>query len=256
MIRTLASLGTSLGTPLALATALAATPLAAFDITEMSETDRAAFGEAVRAYLLDNPQVIMDAVQVLEERQAEAQTQADFDLVAQYADAIFDDGFSWVGGNPGGDVIMVEFLDYRCGYCRKAHPEVSELIRSDGNIKLIVKEFPILGEASLISSRFAIATKMAAGDDAYYQVHEAMIAFTGDPTDVALRRIAEGLGLDADAILAEMDSEDVTAEIATTRALAQALNINGTPTFVLQDELLRGFVPADQMAVIVADKRG
>ena len=242
--------------PLGLAATLAATPLAAFDINAMSDADRAAFGEAVRAYLLENPQVIMEAVQVLEERQAEAQTRADFDLVEQYADAIFDDGFSWVGGNPEGDIVMVEFLDYRCGYCRKAHPEVTDLIESDGNIKLIIKEFPILGEASLISSRFAIAAKMVAGDEAYGQVHDAMMEFNGDPSDIALRRIAEGLGLDADAILEKMDSEDVTAEIATTRALAQALNINGTPTFVLHDELLRGFVPADQMAVIVADKRG
>ena len=242
--------------PLGLAAALVATPALAFDITSMTEGEKAAFGDAVRDYLVENPEVIVEAINVLETRQAEAQAQADFDLVAQHADAIFDDGFSWEGGNPDGDITLVEFLDYRCGYCRRAHPEVAELLAEDGNIRVIIKEFPILGEASMISSRFAIATKHVAGDDAYAQVHDILMEFSGEPTDVALRRIAEGLGLEADPILEAMDSEAVTAEIAETRALAQALQISGTPTFVLEDELLRGFVPADQMAVMVADKRG
>ncbi|MAC76869.1 MAG: disulfide bond formation protein DsbA [Rhodobacteraceae bacterium] len=242
--------------PLGLAAALAATPVLAFDITNMTDAEKAAFGDAVRDYLVANPETIVDAINVLEDRQNQAQAQADFDLVDQYADQIFNDGYSWVGGNPDGDITLVEFMDYRCGYCRKAQPEVSELLKTDGNIRLIIKEFPILGDASMISSRFAIAVKQVAGDDAYGQVHDILMAFSGDPTDVALRRISDGLGLDSDAILAAMDSDAVTQEIATTRKLAQDLQINGTPTFVLQDELLRGFVPGDQMEVMIADKRG
>ncbi len=250
MIRTFAPLA-----PLALVAAFAG-PAAAFDINEMSDIERNAFGNAVREYLVENPEVIVEAINVLERRQAETQTRADFDLVANNAEALFNDGFSWVGGNPDGDITLVEFMDYRCGYCRRAHPEVAELLKTDGNIRWIVKEFPILGEASMISSRFAISVRQNAGDDAYRQVHDALMEFTGDPTEVALRRIAEGLGLDADAILAGMDADSVTTEIAETRALAQALEINGTPTFVLGDELLRGYLPAAQMEVMVADKRG
>lgn len=241
--------------PLGLAAALVASPALAFDINDMSAEDQAAFGQAVRDYLVENPEVIVEAINVLEDRQAQAQAQADFDLVDQYADQIFDDGFSWVGGNPDGDITLVEFMDYRCGYCRKAQPEVEALLKSDGNIRLIIKEFPILGEASMISSRFAIAVKQVAGGDAYGQVHDLLMEFSGDPTDVALRRISDGLGLDTDAILAAMDSDAVTQEIAATHQLAQALQINGTPTFVLHDELVRGFVPADQMEIMIADKR-
>lgn len=240
----------------ALMAAFAHAPAYAFDVKDMSDSERAAFGEAVRDYLLENPEVIVEAINVLEERQNQAQAQADIDLVEQHADALFEDGFSWVGGNPDGDITLVEFLDYRCGYCRRAHPEVAQLLAEDGNIRLIVKELPILGEASLISSRFAISVKQNAGPDAYKQVHDTLMEFSGDPTDVALRRIAEGLGLDADEILAGMEADSVTEEIAATRALAQRLQINGTPTFVLQDELLRGYLPADQMEVIIADKRG
>lgn len=232
-----------------------AAPVQALDLSAMSDDERAAFRAEVRAYLMENPEVIFEAVAVIEERQDDALTQADVTRVETNRDAIFDDGFSWVGGNPDGDITLVEFMDYRCGYCRKAVPEVAKLLEEDGNIRLIVKEFPILGEASVISSRFAIAAKHVAGEDAYEQVHNALMEFTGDPDDVALTRLAEGLGLDAKAIMALMDSETVDAEIAKTLELAQKLQISGTPTFVLQDQMLRGYLPADQMAEMVAEIR-
>ena len=239
----------------ALALSLLTGPAMAVDLNAMTDTERAAFRAEVRAYLLDNPEIILEAVQLLEERQQNAQAQADFDLVADNAAEIFDDGYSWVGGNPDGDITLVEFMDYRCGFCRRAVPEVERLLAEDGNIRLIIKEFPILGEASEVSSRFAIATRQIAGPEAYKQAHDALVELSADPSEPVLRRLAEGLGLDADAILAAMQSGAVSDEIARTRALAQRLQVNGTPTFVLQDELLRGFLPADQMAALVAEKR-
>lgn len=239
----------------ALALGLMAGSAGATDLSAMTDAERAAFRAEVRAYLLDNPEVILEAVNLLEERQAVAAAEADKQLVADNAEALFNDGFSWVGGNPEGDITLVEFLDYRCGYCRRAMPEVEKLLAGDGNIRLIVKEFPILGEASMTSSRFAIATKQVAGGDAYKQVHDALMELDGEPSEVVLRRLAEGLGLDADAIIDRMGAPEVTEEIMQTRALAQKLKISGTPTFVLEDELLRGYLPADQMEVIVAHKR-
>ncbi len=241
--------------PALTALALLAGPAQALDLTQMTDAERTAFRAEVRSYLMDNPEVILESVQLLEQRQASAEAKADFDMVADNADAIFNDGFSWVGGNPDGDITLVEFMDYRCGYCRKAVPEVQQLLEQDGNIRYIVKEFPLLGEASLNSSRFAVATKQVAGDHAYEQAHTALLDLQGDLSDVVLRRLAEGLGLDADAILAQMDSDEVTDELSKTRDLAQKLRISGTPTFVLQDEMLRGYLPVDQMTAIVAEKR-
>lgn len=241
--------------PALTALALVGTPANAIDLTNLSDAERAAFRTEVRAYLLDNPEVIMEAVAVLEQRQTDSKAQLDFTLVSVNYEDIFNDGYSWVGGNPDGDITLVEFLDYRCGYCRRAMPEVESLIASDGNIRLIIKELPILGENSMISSRFAVATKQVAGADAYKDVHDALMNLGGDATDVTLRRLANGLGLDADAILARMDSDEVTAEIVATQALAQRLQISGTPSFVLHDEMLRGYLPAQQMAAIVAEKR-
>ena len=231
-------------------------PAAAFDISQMSPAEREAFGAEIRNYLLENPEIIMEAVQALEARQQQAQAAADKEIVAAHAAAIFDDDISWVGGNPDGDVTVVEFMDYRCGFCRRAAPEVAALLQSDGNVRLVVKEFPILGEQSVIMSRFAIATLQIAGDDAYKTVHDVMMAADGEMSEMRLRRIAMDLSLDADAILAHMSSPDVTQVIAQNRALAQSLNIQGTPSFIVGNEILRGFLPADQMELAVDQARG
>jgi protein-disulfide isomerase len=237
-------------------TALAlAAPAQAFDLGKMTDADRSAFRDEIRAYLLDNPEVIMEAVAVLEQREARAEAQADSNMVTANAKAIFEDGYSWVGGNPEGDVTLVEFIDYRCGYCRKAAPEVESLIEADGNIRLIVKEFPILGKASVEASRFAIAVRHVAGPDSYKDVHDALIGLRGEITDVSLRRLAEGLGLDADAIMERMNDKEITAELAQNRALAEQLKISGTPTFILEDQVLRGYLPGSQMQMLVDQKR-
>jgi protein-disulfide isomerase len=233
-----------------------ALPAAAMDLTELTDAERAQFRAEVRAYLMDNPEVIMEAVTLLQNREAEAQARADDNLVSDNAAAIFDDGYSWVGGNPDGDITLVEFLDYRCGYCKRAHGEVAKLLETDGNIRLIVKEFPILGDQSVLASRFAIATKQIAGDDSYKAVNDALMAYNGDAPLPALRRLGSTFGLEMDAIEARMDSDEVTMEIAQTRALAQQLSISGTPTFVMHDELLRGYLPFDQMMALVEEKRG
>jgi protein-disulfide isomerase len=246
----------NLSAALAVCATLVAAPSLALDMNAMTDEERALFREEVRAYLMENPEVIIEAVNALEQRQAAEQAQADSDLVAQHAEAIFNDGFSYVGGNPDGDVTLVEFMDYRCGFCKRAFGEVEKLLKDDGNIRFIVKEFPILGEQSVLASRFAIATRLEAGDESYKAMHDALMAFNGDITIPALRRLAETFGLDAAAIETRMNDEAVTNEIRATRELAQRLKISGTPTFVLEDEMLRGYLPADELELIVADKRG
>lgn len=247
---------TGLACAAALAAALSFGPAAqAFDLSQMSEEERAAFGAEVRAYLLENPEVILEAVNKLEQQQAAAEAARDDALVAENLNALHNDGFSYVGGNPDGDITLVEFMDYRCGYCRKAAPEIEALLAADGNIRLVVKEFPILGEASVLSARFAIATRLVAGDAAYAQVHDTLIALPGEPSEVALRRVAEELSLDGEAILARMSDPEVTEQLQRTRALAQALSISGTPTFVLEEEMLRGYLPAEQLQIMVDEIR-
>lgn len=241
---------------LAAAIGLAA-PAQAFDIEAMTAEERAAFGEAVRGYLLRNPEVLEEMVAVLEERQTARQADLDRALIAANADALFAAKGDWVGGNPEGDLTLVEFLDYRCGFCRRAHPEVAELIESDGDIRLIVKELPILGPQSELASRFALAVKAVEGDDAYAATGDALMAHEAPITDDALRTLAQNAGYDVRAILAEMGSDAITAQIGRTLALAQALGIQGTPTFVLgRETMLRGYMPLGEMRALVDEVRG
>ena len=235
---------------------LFATPALALDPAAMSDAEREAFRAEVRAYLLEHPEVLMEAIEVLEGRRRDQQATADAQLLAVNHDAIFDDGQSWVGGNPEGDITVVEFLDYRCGYCKQAHPEVNQLLREDGNIRYIVKEFPILGPQSLMAARFAISVKRIAGDTAYAAVHEALMTFRGEITQESLTALADRMSLDAEAVMAGMAAPETDAVISANMALAEQLQINGTPGFIFDSRLVRGYMPLDAMVGLVEELRG
>ena len=228
---------------------------AALDLAELTDSDRAAFRDEIRAYLLENPEILVEAMDVLKTREAEAVTQQDVQLVQANASAVFESATDWAGGNLDGDITIVEFMDYQCSYCRKAHDEVSELIATDGNIRFVVKEYPILGETSDLAARFAIAVRQIAGDDAYKAAHDALMTLRSDISSAALDKIATDLGLDVAAVNKQMASEDVTAVIAANRALGEAMLINGTPTFIVDQTMLRGYVPLEGMRQVVAEER-
>lgn len=221
-----------------------ATPALSFDIGAMSDDEKAAFGQAVRDYLMDNPEVLVESINVLDARQAEAGVANDRDLIAANADALFQDGHSWVGGNPDGDLTVVEFMDYRCTYCRQAHQQVLDAVEEDGNIRLIMKEFPVLGEDSETSSRFAIAVLQIAGDEAYAKAHDALMTLRPSPTPEALQGIADEIGVDADAVMAQMPTDAVTSVLLENRQLGQTMGVQGTPAFVIGDNMLRGMPQA------------
>ena len=227
----------------------------ATDITAMNEAERDSFRAEIREYLLANPEVLMEALAVLEERRAQSAAENDLALVADNRDAIFNDGYSYIGGNPDGDITIVEFLDYQCSFCKRAFPAVEELIASDGNIRIIIKEFPILGDASVMGSRYALAVKNLYGDEAYKTVHDEMMSLRGGLTPQTLVRVSESLNFDHDDIRAEMENEDITTIINENRALAQTLQIRGTPTFVIGEVFARGFLELDQMRAVVANER-
>ncbi|WBU54393.1 DsbA family protein [Paracoccus sp. SCSIO 75233] len=233
---------------------LSASPAAALDLAAMNDGEKAAFGEAVREYLMENPEVLIDAMGALEERRMAEEATNDAALIAQYSDEIFNDGYSWVGGNPDGDVTLVEFIDFRCGVCRQAFPHVEETLASDGNIRLILKDFPILGPESELASRFAIAAKQIEGDDAYKQVHDNFYTMRGNVTPDWLRSTAEEMGFDADAIMEAMNSDEVSEVIRKNAELAQTLGIGGTPSFILGDTLLRG-MPRTGLPPAIRDVR-
>jgi protein-disulfide isomerase len=232
-----------------------AAPAGATDLGAMTDAEREAFRAEVRAYLIENPEVLMEAIAVLDQRQQQAAVANDVTLARNYQDAIMNDGFSYVGGNPDGDITLVEFMDYRCGYCKRAFPEVEQLLQSDGNIRFIIKELPILGEQSTLAAKFAVAVKQLHGDETYKGVHDALMAMRGDITADSLSKLAEAYGLDITAIVDRMDAPEVINVLAQTAQLAQALQISGTPTFVYEDQMVRGYIPLDQLQAITEQLR-
>lgn len=222
---------------------------------EMTQAERDDLRKEIRAYLLENPEVLVEAMNELQAREEQAAASRDGEMLKSHAEVIFNDPNSWVGGNPEGDITVVEFMDYRCGYCRKAYEEVEELVKSDGNIRYVVKEFPILGEQSVVSSQFAIAVRQLHGDEAYRKAFDGLISLKGEANDESLTALAGKLGLDAAPILDRMDDPEVMAVIAANHELATILDISGTPTFVVDQTMVRGYVPLDGMRQIVAGER-
>jgi protein-disulfide isomerase len=253
MRSTLATLAltAALALPAVTASRAGAAPL---DLTDMSPSDRAAFGEQVRGYLMEHPEVIMEVIQELEKRRSAAAEETDKQLVAEHADRLLDDGYSWVGGNPDGDVTLVEFLDYRCGYCKKAQPEVQALLAQDPNIRLVVKEFPILGPDSVIAGRMALAA-LETDKSKFGALHDALMGYKGNLTEQVAYRLAAEAGYDAEALRTLASSDKIDERVQQNYQLAQALGINGTPGFVIGNEIIRGYLPADELKAAVEDAR-
>ncbi len=225
----------------------------------LSEADRAALHAEIRAYLLANPTVIFEAVAEYERRLASEQADMDSALVEINAEDLFGPTQSYQGGNPEGDIVLVEFMDYRCGFCRRALPEMSAFVETDGQVRLVIKELPILSPASEVLARFALSVLLEAGPEAYWAAHQKLYAFSGDPTEQALAAFAEELGIPAEPVLARMESAEVTEILTLNRQLAQRLQLSGTPTFVIGDgesgRIVRGAVPLDELKAIAAEIR-
>jgi protein-disulfide isomerase len=244
---------------LALGAATALTALtgsaAAQTATDISVGTRDALRAEIRSYLLDNPEVIMEAIQVLEQRRTAAAAEAEAGLVAVIADELRNDGYSYVAGNPDGDVTVVEFLDYNCGYCKKAHQDVKTLLRMDPNVRLVIKEFPILGPSSRIAAEMAMAAMMQDNGDAYLEFNDLLLTNRGTLDEAAILRLAQRAGLDTVRLRSDAADPAIAANIARTYELAKKLRIEGTPTFVIGDKVVRGFVPLQQLQSDVAAER-
>lgn len=231
---------------------LAASP--AFAQPAFAQDDDAAFGARVRAYLVENPEVLLEAMEALETRRQAAEAAEDGVLIAANADALFRDGFSHAFGPEDADVTIVEFADYRCGYCKAAHPAVTELLASDPGLRVIYKEFPILGPDSVLASRVAMAT-LTVDAAAYERLHDAMLGHKGQLDEAAIWDHVENSGADVAAVRAAMEAPEIAERIRATYALAQAMRVEGTPSFVIGDTVVRGFVQVEQMRALVEQAR-
>jgi protein-disulfide isomerase len=220
----------------------------------MGPQQRGAIENVVREYLLANPEVIVDAIRLYREREQQAQAEQAQKALSAHKDSLTNDPNAPVAGNPKGDVTVVEFFDYHCGYCKRVFPVLRELLESDKNLRWVFKEFPILGPESVTASRAALAAWNL--DPAkYLAFHAALMAASGGLPEERILKIAKSVGYDTDKLKKEMASDAVSNEINRNHQLAETLGIRGTPAFIVGDELVPGAVDADTLRQLIAKAR-
>jgi len=206
----------------------------------------------VERYLQDHPEAIEKALQSLEEkRQVEAREQAKAVIAARQPELV-NDAASLVGGNPSGDLALVEFFDYRCGFCKRIAPVVAQLQKDDPKVRVVYKDFAILGENSELAARAALASKAQPQNAAF---HDALLAAKEELTREAILKIAGEVGLDISRLDSDMNKPEWSTVIERNRALAQELGITGTPAFVVGQELHVGVLDLPTLKELVARAR-
>ncbi len=222
---------------------------------ELSPAQKKQVEEIVRQYLLKNPEVLIEALNTLRTREEAEEAKGQGDAIAGRRAELERDPASPVGGNPKGDVTLVEFFDYRCGYCKRVHETVQDLLKADGNIRFVYKEFPLLGPESLFAARAALAAFKIAPDK-YRALHDKLMAMpSGAVKEDSVMAEVKSVGLDVKAVRQRMDDPAVAKDLERVQGLAQALRLRGTPSFVIGDVLIPGAVDGDTLKKVVAEVR-
>jgi protein-disulfide isomerase len=240
--------------PLALACALAAVLAPrAFAAAEITPAQREAIEGIIHDYLMHNPDVLIEALRGAEDklnREADAKaTKALRDLRRE----VFDDPATPVGGNPRGDVTIVEFFDYRCPYCKQVLPSLQTLLNQDRKLRFLYKEMPVLGPQSVVAARAALAAERQGKYEAF---HTAMMGTKGQITDDTVYKVAGSVGLDVERLKEDMTAPEIDRALKANQALAEALNIHGTPAFIIGDHIVPGALDLDALKNMIADARG
>lgn len=220
-------------------------PLENTPTTKIANSSAAAFSPAqksaietiIKKYLLKNPEIMLAVQQALQDKSEKLEAERLKVVIKQNANELFHRPNSAVAGNPKGDVTLVEFFDYNCGFCKRAFDNVAKLLEADKNMRIVFKEFPILSKGSEEAARVALAAR---AQGKYWQVHKALLSARGRANAKTALKIASKLGLDMEKLKRDMTSPEVEKEISDTRKLAQEMGINGTPHFVIGDKVIAG----------------
>lgn len=231
-----------------------ATPAYAGSVAAFSQEQRKAIEGIVKDYLIQNPEIFIEVQSALEAKLAEQEASRTKEMVASHAKEIYRSPNAPVAGNPDGDITVVEFFDYNCGYCKRGFGEIAKLIETDKNVRVVFKEFPILRDESEQAARVALAARM---QGKYWEVHRDLITTKGLVNEAVGLKVAEKHGLDIAKLKADMGSAEVKAELDRVKTLAQTLSINGTPHFLVGDRAIGGAPEnlADLLETHVAELR-
>lgn len=204
--------------------------------------------EAIR----ENPEIVLEAVQIIEQREQRRQAMAAATVLSDNRDLLENDPNAPVLGNPEGDVTVVEFFDYNCPYCRRVKPHIEALLEEDPNVRLVYREWPILGDGSVFAARAALASRE---QGKYEEFHWALMGMAGRAEEASVIQVAKQVGLDITQLRRDMDAPEIDTHIAVSMELSRALGFNGTPSFVIGDALVPGVIEAEQMIRLAEEAR-
>tara|TARA_R100000687_G_scaffold17347_2_gene13890 strand:+ start:29240 stop:29926 length:687 start_codon:yes stop_codon:yes gene_type:complete len=223
-------------------------PIAA--IADGMDEDR--IKELVLEAIRENPGIVFEAAQLFEQQQQALQAQAAAQVFDTEKATLENDPNAPVLGNPDGDITVVEFFDYNCPYCRRVKPEMEALLAADPNVRVVYREWPILGDGSVFAARAALASR---NQGKYEEFHWAMMQLKERAEEASILRTAEDIGLDVAQLRRDMNGPEIEEHIQTSMRLAQSLGFSGTPSFVIGDSLAPGLIQADQMIELVDQAR-
>ncbi len=221
----------------------------------LSDDERAEVEGIIRNYLIANPEIIRDAINELQRRADQEAQVAQAKSIDDNSNLIFTSADDGVLGNPKGDTTLVEFFDYNCAYCRRAQADMEQLIAKDPKLRVVLKEFPVLGDGSVQAAKVSIAVLMTAPDK-YAEFHDALIAEPGQVDRARALAVAREVGVDPDALSAMVDSDIVQARINDAYDLAGKLNLTGTPSYVTRKEVVVGAIGYDALKDKIEAARG
>ncbi|KMO30323.1 DSBA oxidoreductase [Methylobacterium tarhaniae] len=221
----------------------------------MSDAQRQAIEGVVRDYLLKNPEILQEAMTELEKRQQEAQKVAQASALKETRDTLHNSPHGFVAGNPNGDVTLVEFFDYNCGYCKRALTDIQTLIKGDPKLKVVLRDFPVLGPDSLEASKVALAAKQQLKGDKLFDYHIRLLESRGRVNGERAIAVAKEMGLDVAKLQKDMQAPDIQAALQENVGLGDKLGLSGTPAFIIGDEIIPGAVGVEPIRKTVAGMR-
>jgi protein-disulfide isomerase len=221
-------------------------------VIESDRTSSTSFDAQARDYLLDHPEILLESIQRLDAKNRTAENNEITTGLLENKTEIFNSPSSPVVGNVNGDVTVVEFFDYNCPYCRKAVPIIADALKADKGLRVVYKEWPILGPGSEFAARAALA---AHAQGKYEAFHQALMMSPSSVDEVATLEIAQSVGLDIERLKRDMEGATVKAEVQRNFALAEKLRITGTPAFIIGEEIVRGLVDLSTLQQSIATVR-
>jgi protein-disulfide isomerase len=230
-----------------------ALPVAAQEFTapQKSEIER-----IIRDYLVNHPEVLQEAIAELDNRQAAADLEKAKTAIASNAETLFNSSRQVVLGNPSGDVTMVEFFDYNCGFCKRALPDMLSLLKDDPKLKIILKEFPVLGPGSVEAAKVAVAVRMQdKGGKKYLEFHQKLLGGRGQADKARALAVAKEVGMDMKRVDTDMASDEVKVSLEESLKLGETLGLNGTPSYIIGSDVVIGAVGLDALRTKVSTAR-